>query len=228
MNPANNTPPAEYVKKGQDFTDNGYWTPQTAMLHSIREWVLGCADEPVSAISIDNNPTLDQIVTERWPGLRIQKAVPPEHDIQRLTRIPSDRFDLGYSNQVLEHVPKPWLAAEELIRILRPGGLGIHTTCAYNPRHGPPAFNDYYRFLPDGLAELFDGAEVMVKAGWGNRQVIQCNLTIDEGKGVSRAARRFHPELATPNDPNYPWVTWIIFRKPLMPKPRFSVASSSL
>jgi SAM-dependent methyltransferase len=204
MNATANALPVDNVKPRLGFTDNGYWTPQTAMLESIREWVLGCAEEPVSAISVDINPTLDQIVNERWPGIRIQRAEPPEHDIQRLHQIPSDRFDLGYSNQVLEHVPKPWLAGAELVRILRPGGIGIHTTCAYNPRHGLPAFNDYYRFLPDGLAELFDGVEVLVKTGWGNRQVIQCNLTIDEGAGVSRSARRFHPDLATPNDPNYP------------------------
>jgi SAM-dependent methyltransferase len=217
MNATATAQPVDNVKPRLGFTDNGYWTPQTAMLESIREWALGCAEEPVSAISVDVNPTLDQIVNERWPGIRIQRAVPPEHDIQRLHQIPSDRFDLGYSNQVLEHVPKPWLAGAELVRILRPGGIGIHTTCAYNPRHGLPAFNDYYRFLPDGLAELFDGVEVLVKTGWGNRQVIQCNLTIDEGAGVSRSARRFHPDLAMPNDPNYPWVTWIIFRK-LVPR----------
>ena len=223
MNSTINAQPQGHAKPSRDFTDNGYWTPQTAMLQSIRQWILDCADEPVSAISIDTNPTLDLIVNERWPGLRIQQAVPPEHDIQRLVKIPGNRFDLCYSNQVLEHVPKPWLAGEELIRILRPGGIGIHTTCAYNPRHGPPAFNDYYRFLPDGLAELFDGAEILVKTGWGNRQVIQCNLTIDEGSEVRRSARRFHPDLAMPNDPNYPWVTWVIYRKPVVSKPRFSV-----
>ena len=182
------------------------------MLQSIREWVLNCAEEPVSAVSIDDNPTLDQIFNERWPGLRLERAVPPEHDIQRLVKIPSDGCDLCYSNQVLEHVPKPWLAGEELVRILRPGGLGIHTTCAYNPRHGPPAFNDYYRFLPDGLAELFDGVTVLVKGGWGNREALIHNLTTNDGHGAL-GGRRFHPLVGQRNEELHPWVTWIIFRK---------------
>jgi len=228
MNAPLSAPPPGIANAAPDFTDGGFWTPQTAMLQGIRQWVTGCAEEPLAALSVDSNPTLDQIVTERWPGLRIQRALPPEHDIQCLSQIPSDRFDLGYSNQVLEHVPHPWLAGAELLRILRPGGIGIHTTCAYNPRHGAPAFNDYYRFLPDGLAALFGGAEILVKAGWGNRQVIQCNLTVDEGRGVGRASRRFYPDLASPNDPNYPWVTWIIFRKPVAGQPAASVSPSRL
>jgi SAM-dependent methyltransferase len=216
MNPTTVTQPFASAPPVPNFTDNGFWTPQTAMHLGIREWVMNCPEEPVSAISVDANPSLDKIFNERWPGIRIRVAAPPEHDIQCLSQIPSNLYDLGYSNQVLEHVPKPWLAGAELVRILRPGGIGIHTTCAYNPRHGPPAFNDYYRFLPDGLAELFDGVDVLVKTGWGNRQVIQCNLTIDEGAEVSRSARRFHPDIAQPNDPNYPWVTWIIFRKKVL------------
>jgi hypothetical protein len=75
-----------------------------------------------------------------------------------------------------------------------------------------PAFNDYYRFLPDGLEALFDGVEVLVKSGWGNRHVLAYNLTMDDGHG-GLGGRRFHPKLAVENDPNHPWVTWIIFRK---------------
>lgn len=201
-----------------EFTDKGYWTPQTVMLQQVRDSVISIRGfEAATGLSIDDNPTLDQIVLRRWPGLRIRRAVYPALDCQRLASIPHNAFDVVYSHQVLEHVPKPWLAGGELVRVLKHGGIGIHTTCAYNPRHGPPAFNDYYRFLPDGLAELFDGVDVLVKTGWGNRQVIQCSLTIDEGAGVSRAARRFHPDLAAPNDPNYPWVTWIIFRRRITP-----------
>ena len=195
------------------FTDKGFWTPQTYMLRAIREWfgstAMGSAS---SALSIDDNPTLDQILVERWPLLKISQAVYPEMDCQRLTRVADNTYDVVYSHQVIEHVPKPWLAGKELVRVLKPGGLGLHTTCAYNPRHGPPAFNDYYRFLPDGLVELFDGVEVLVKAGWGNRDAILYNLAINDGHGVL-GGRRFHPTLGQMNDENHPWVTWIIFRK---------------
>jgi SAM-dependent methyltransferase len=194
------------------FTDGQFWTPQTVMMRAVQQWVLQSRDSPRTALSIDHNPDLDRMSRQRWPDIRIQEARYPNHDAQRLAAFADGQFDLVYSHQVLEHIPKPWLAGAELVRVLKPGGIGIHTTCAYNPRHGLPAFNDYYRFLPDGLAELFDGVDVLVKAGWGNRQALLYNLAIDDGHG-GLGGRRFHPKLAEQNDPNHPWVTWIIFRK---------------
>jgi SAM-dependent methyltransferase len=194
------------------FTDGQFWTPQTVMMRAVQQWVLQSRDSPQCALSIDHNPDLDAMARVRWPDIRIQEARYPKHDAQRLTAFADGQFDLVYSHQVLEHIPKPWLAGAELVRVLKPGGIGIHTTCAYNPRHGLPAFNDYYRFLPDGLAELFDGVEVLVKAGWGNRQALLYNLALDDGHG-GLGGRRFHPKVAEQNDPNHPWVTWIIFRK---------------
>lgn len=34
-----------------------------------------------------------------------------------------DSLDVCYSSNVLEHVPDPWLMAEEMVRVTRPGGL---------------------------------------------------------------------------------------------------------
>lgn len=195
-----------------NFTDQGFWTPQTSMLQEIERCIQSAPFESISALSIDRNPTLDQILLGRWPDLRIQRAVYPEHDVHNLSTISDDEFDLVYSHQVLEHLPKPWIAARELVRVLKPGGIGLHTTCAFNPRHGPPEFNDYYRFLPDGLAELFEGVEILVKAGWGNRQALLYNLAMNDGHGVL-GGRRFHRAIGSANEENYPWVTWVIFQK---------------
>jgi SAM-dependent methyltransferase len=199
-----------------DFTDAGLWTPQTSMLNSIHRWVQDCPFRAGTALSIDQNPTLDQILRLKWPGLLIEHAIHPRHDAQNLRAFADDGFDLVYSHQVLEHLPKPWLAAHELVRVLKPGGVGLHTTCAYNPRHGPPAFNDYYRFLPDGLAALFDGVEILTKGGWGNRQALLYNLAIDDGHGAL-GGRRFHKSIGEANDENHPWVTWVIFQKKSSP-----------
>lgn len=194
------------------YTDGQFWTPQTVMLRTLDLWIMQSVENPGTALSIDCNPDLDRMVRQRWPQIQIQEARYPRHDAQQLVAFADDQFDLVYSHQVLEHIPKPWLAGAELVRVLKPGGLGIHTTCAYNPRHGLPAFNDYYRFLPDGLAQLFDGVDVMVKDGWGNRQAILYNLAMNDGHGTL-GGRRFHPKVAEQNDPDHPWVTWIIFRK---------------
>ena len=183
------------------------------MLQAIADWVdKADVPEPRVALSIDDNPTLNQILLKRWPGLKIQKAAFPEHDAQCLTAFADNLFDIVYSNQVLEHIPKPWLAAKELVRVLRPGGLGIHTTCAFNPLHGPPVFKDFYRFFPDGLAELFSGTKVLVKTGWGNREALIHNLTVDDGYGAL-GGRRFNSAVGQKNEEIYPWVTWIILQK---------------
>ena len=195
-----------------EFTDNGFWTPQTFMLKAIKEWVLQTPFEPHIVLSIDKNPTLDSIIIQKWPGVTVHRAAYPEFDAQDLSRIGDNQYDLVYSNQILEHIPRPWIAAKEMVRVLRPGGLGLHTTCAFNPRHGFPEFNDYYRFLPDGLAELFEGVNVLVKGGWGNKEALVYNLAIDDGHGLL-GGRRFHKVVGMKNDDLYPWLVWIIFQK---------------
>ena len=211
VTPPNCTNPAEEAMECS-FTDKGLWTPQTYMQRAITDWFNGASFEPRIALSIDKNPPLDAIITQRWPNVTIHRALYPEFDAQDLSRIADSQYDLVYSNQILEHIPKPWVAAKEMVRVLRAGGLGLHTTCAFNPRHGPPVFNDYYRFLPDGLAELFQGVKVLVKAGWGSRQALLYNLAIDDGHGVL-GGRRFCEKLGQRNEEQYPWHVWIIFEK---------------
>jgi SAM-dependent methyltransferase len=204
--------PEEQVNADNEFTDAGLWTPQTSMLRAIKRWVNESDFEAKCALSIDKNPTLDTILIPKWPAITIHRAIYPEFDAQNLFKIADNQYDLVYSHQVLEHIAKPWIAAREMVRVLRPGGIGLHTTCAFNPRHGFPQFKDYYRFLPDGLAELFEGVNVLVKEGWGNREALLYNLSIDDGHGPLRG-RRFHKEVGKRNDDMYPWCVWIIFTK---------------
>ena len=204
--------PAAASLLSRGFTDGDLWTPETYMRRAIMDWISQTSFEPRLALSVDKNPPLDEMFIQRWPGMSIERAVYPEFDAQDLSRIPENRYDLVYSNQILEHIPKPWIAAAEMVRVLKPGGIGLHTTCAFNPRHGPPVFNDYYRFLPDGLAELFDGVNVLIKAGWGNRQALLYNLGVDDGHGVL-GGRRFCEQVGQRNEEQYPWHVWIIFEK---------------
>ncbi len=34
-------------------------------------------------------------------------------------------FDIAYSSNVLEHVPRPWAMADELVRVVKPGGIVV-------------------------------------------------------------------------------------------------------
>ncbi len=48
-----------------------------------------------------------------------------------------DSFDVAYSSNVLEHVPRPWQLAEELLRVTRPGGtVFVSYTVWYGPWGG--------------------------------------------------------------------------------------------
>jgi len=62
-------------------------------------------------------------------------------------------FDTVLCTQMLEHVPHPWLAAGEMARILKPGGILILSCPQYWGLHEIP--HDYFRFTPYGLRILF-------------------------------------------------------------------------
>lgn len=64
------------------------------------------------------------------------------------------RFGFIICQHVLEHVRKPWLAARNMQRLLRPGGhcyIGVPWVQAF---HGFPS--DFWRFSFPALLELFD------------------------------------------------------------------------
>ena len=56
---------------------------------------------------------------------------------------------------ILEHVEKPWLAIEEMYRVLKPGGylfIFVPFLYYYHPMKG--YYKDYYRFTKDGMEFL--------------------------------------------------------------------------
>lgn len=65
-------------------------------------------------------------------------------------------FDVVYSNNVFEHLRKPWLAARNIVGMLRPGGICITITPFSLRYHESPA--DYFRYTHTGLSSLFEDA----------------------------------------------------------------------
>lgn len=62
-------------------------------------------------------------------------------------------FDIVYSIAVLEHVRKPWIVAQEITRVLRPGGHVVLELPFLNTIHDQ---HDYFRFTDLGIRSLFD------------------------------------------------------------------------
>lgn len=67
-------------------------------------------------------------------------------------------YDSVFCLAVLEHVPKPWKAVDELFRVLKPGGGALIYVPFLSPYHAMPGYyGDYFHFTDDGLRVLFEG-----------------------------------------------------------------------
>ena len=64
-------------------------------------------------------------------------------------------FDVVISVAVLEHVKDPFLCAEEIVRVLKPGGNLYCAVPQLQPFHGYP--HHYFNMTKQGLKTLFDG-----------------------------------------------------------------------
>lgn len=75
--------------------------------------------------------------------------------------LPAESVDGVLCTQVLEHLPHPWIAIQEMHRILRPGGYCVVTVPQLNELHEQP--HDYYRYTNYGLSILFEDAGFVVE-----------------------------------------------------------------
>ncbi|HEY2433330.1 MAG TPA: methyltransferase domain-containing protein [Vicinamibacterales bacterium] len=70
-----------------------------------------------------------------------------------------DCVDAVLCTEVLEHLPEPQRAVDEMFRVLRPGGALILTTRFLFPIHDAP--HDYFRFTKYGLRHLLRRFEIL-------------------------------------------------------------------
>jgi SAM-dependent methyltransferase len=68
----------------------------------------------------------------------------------------AEAFDTVVSTEVLEHVPDPQRALNEMQRVLKPGSYLILSAPMYWPRHEVPY--DFFRYPYDGLLHLVKGS----------------------------------------------------------------------
>ena len=115
------------------------------------------------------------------------------------------------SSDVFEHIDRPWLAAAEIARILKPGGVAItHTLFSWRSH---PCPIDYWRFSQECLELLFGDLECLetgydlserrlTSRGSGRRATTRCRST---SSAVARALERLprRPEGAGPAVPRF-------------------------
>ncbi|MBZ0308030.1 MAG: class I SAM-dependent methyltransferase [Anaerolineae bacterium] len=82
--------------------------------------------------------------------------------------IAANTVDAVICNAVIEHVQQPWVLAQEIYRILRPGGVAYLYAPFLYPYHAENTSRDehvggydFYRFTADGLRYLFRDFSVM-------------------------------------------------------------------
>jgi len=71
--------------------------------------------------------------------------------------LPTEHFALAICCSVLEHTPRPWVMADNIVKLLRPGGqlyLSVPWVWRY---HAYP--DDYFRFSPRAVRELFSAVQ---------------------------------------------------------------------
>ena len=100
----------------------------------------------------------------------------------------SGLFDGAVCIAVLEHVPRPWLAAEELLRVVRPGGELIVDWPFLAPVHGYP--HHYFNATDQGARHLFESLGAEVNAAIPIHPVFTLRWLLDEWqKGLDGPAR---------------------------------------
>lgn len=81
-------------------------------------------------------------------------------DLHALSDDWTDKFDAFVAFAVFEHLERPWIAAREVARVLKPGGRFLVSTHQCFPIHAYP--NDFFRFSRDALRLIFEDAGLVV------------------------------------------------------------------
>lgn len=93
---------------------------------------------------------------KKYISLDINPEVKPDI-VGDIHKIPAadNYFDAVICHSVLEHAANPFVAVNEIYRILKPGGPALIYLPFFLPYHGNKDYLDYWRFSKDGVAELF-------------------------------------------------------------------------
>jgi SAM-dependent methyltransferase len=102
-------------------------------------------------------PYLMHVMTDVTEGDDVD-VVADAHELSRVFHV--EQFTAVWASSVWEHLHSPWVAAEEVLKVLKPGGLFFIQTHETFPIHGYPS--DFFRFSREALHHLFRNASETV------------------------------------------------------------------
>lgn len=113
-------------------------------------------------------PLIPRVQVKSYTCLDIEKFpdIDIVADIQNMPNVESNKFDTIICTQVLEHVPSPFQAANELYRILKPGGKLIISVPFLNNYHMEP--HDYWRFTEYSLKYILQNFSEIEVLNYGS------------------------------------------------------------
>lgn len=115
--------------------------------------------------------TIARMLTKLGADVEIAPGY-PRVDAERLP-YGEGTADIIVLDQILEHLRHPWVAVDQVRKVLRPNGFSVCTSVFLYPIHKGSAYGDYYRFSPEGFRALFDGFRIISADGWGNAKTIR-------------------------------------------------------
>jgi SAM-dependent methyltransferase len=130
----------------------------------------------------------------------------PEYDI--CSEPLPGAWDVIIAEQVLEHVPDPQRALDNIYTMLRTGGVALITTPFLIKYHAYP--HDFYRWTADGMRHTLgrSGFRNIAINSWGNRECLIADMT-DDSSWTFYVPRRH----TLRDDPRFPLVVWAFAHK---------------
>lgn len=148
---------------------------------------LGCGKVPFYAAYRDS---IRESTCVDWPQtLHCNPHIDVYCDLTQPLPFDSGSFDTVLSSDVIEHLPDPVLAFQEMGRMLRPGGKLLLNTPFLYMLHEVP--HDYYRHTRYSLERLtrLGGMEVLELAEIGGLQDVFCDLVSKTLGGIPAIGR---------------------------------------
>jgi SAM-dependent methyltransferase len=134
----------------------------------------------------------DYLGVDIEPGPGVDVALDLTADFSLVSRLLPARFASIFCLSVLEHCRQPFLMAENVQRLLEPGGvLYVSVPFAWEIHSFP---SDYWRFTPDAVRLLFPGVEFIPGCCAYHSQAGNVFYPLEDGpprlgRGLSRAGR---------------------------------------